>query len=77
MNSGDFFIINSIFNDGIAQLLSFTVSTVLKTLNHFFMNQFITEHRNTFSLTTTKIKDNDLVSFNPHKEWQIKDDTIY
>ena len=43
----------------------------LTTLNHLFLNQFITEHRNTFSLTTTS-RDFVSVSFTHITEWQIK-----
>ena len=48
----------------------------LTTLNHLFMNKFITENRDTFTLTKTS-RDNVSVSFTHITEWQIKDDTIY
>ena len=44
-------------------------------LNHLFLNQFITEHRDTFSLTK-KSRDNVSLSFTHITEWQIKEDTI-
>ena len=40
----------------------FLIVASLTTLNHLFLNQFITEHRNTFSLTKTS-RDNVSVSF--------------
>ena len=43
----------------------------LTTLNHLFMNKFITENRDTFTLTKVS------VSFTHITECQIKDDTIY
>ena len=53
-------------------MLLFLALASLTILNHLFLNQFITEHRNTFSS-----RDNVSVSFTHITEWQIKDDTIY
>ena len=55
-------------------MLLFLALASLTTVNHLFRNQFITEHRDTFSLTK---KINVSVSFIHITEWQIKDDTIY
>ena len=57
-------------------ILLFLVLASLTTLNHLFLNKFITEHRDTFR--STKISwDNVSVCFNHLTERQIKDDTIY
>ena len=57
-------------------MLLFLAFTSLTALNHLFLNQFITEHRDTFSSTKTS-RDNVSVGFTDIKECQIKDDTIY
>ena len=57
-------------------ILLFLALASLTTLNHLFMNQFIMEHRDTFSLTN-KIKENVSVSFTHIPEWQIKDGTVH
>ena len=57
-------------------MLLFLALASLTTFNHLFLNQFITERRNTFSLTKTS-RDNVSVSFTHIAELQIKDDTIY
>ena len=57
-------------------MLLFLALASLTTLNHVFLNQFITKHRDTFS--STKISRDDVsVSFTHITECHIKDDTIY
>ena len=57
-------------------LFLFLALASLTSLNHLFMNQFITEHRDTFSLTK-EIKGQCFGEFYPHNRMAIKDDTIY
>ena len=49
-------------------MLLFLAIAGLTTINHLFLNQFITEHRNTFSLTKKKknIKGQCFGEFYPH-----------
>ena len=56
-------------------MLLFLALGSLTTLNHLFLNQFITEHRDTFSLTK-KSRGNASMSFTHITEWQIKDDNV-
>ena len=46
-------------------MLLFLALASLTTINHLFLNQFITEHRNTFSLTKN-IKGQCFGEFYPH-----------
>ena len=68
--------INAMFQIIFISMLSFLALVSLSTLSLLFFNQFITEHRDTFSSTKTSM-DKALVSFTHITEWQIKDDTIY
>ena len=56
-------------------MLLFLALASLTTLNHLFLNQFITEHTDTFSLTKTS-RYNVWVSFTHITVWQIKDDNV-
>ena len=51
-------------------MLLFLALASLTTHNHLLINQFITQHRNTFSLAK-KSRDTVLVGFTHRKEWQI------
>ena len=58
-------------------MLLFLALASLTTLNHLFLNQFITEHTDTFSLTkTSRYNVSVSVSFTHITEWQIKDDNV-
>ena len=60
--------INAMFKIIFIFMLLFLALASLTTINHLFLNQFITEHRNTFSLTKKKnIKGQCFVELYPHK----------
>ena len=61
--------INAMFKIIFIFMLLFLALTGLTTINHLFVNQFIKEHRNTFSLTKKTSRDNVSVSFNHVTEW--------
>ena len=57
--------INAMFKIIFIFMLLFLALASLTTINHLFLNQFITEHRNTFSLTKN-IKGQCSGEFYPH-----------
>ena len=60
--------INAMFKIIFIFMLLFLALAGLTTINHLFLNHFITEHRNTSSLTKN-IKENVSVSFTHITEW--------
>ena len=61
--------INAMFKIIFIFMLLFLALASLTTINHLFLNQFITEHRNTFSLTKKTSRDNVSLSFTHITEW--------
>ena len=57
--------INAMFKIIFIFMLLFLALASMTTINHLFLNQFITEHRNTFSLTKN-IKGRCFGEFYPH-----------
>ena len=57
--------INAMFKIIFIFMLLFLALASLTTINHLFLNQFITEHRNAFSLTKN-IKGQCFCEFYPH-----------
>ena len=67
--------INAMFKIIFIFMLLFLALASLTTLNHLFLDQFITEHTDTSSLTKIS-RDNVSVSFTDITKWQIKDDNV-
>ena len=61
--------INAMFKIIFIFLFLYLALASLTSINHLFKNQFITEHRDTFSLTK-KSRDNVSVSSTHITEWQ-------
>ena len=57
-------------------LLFFPALASLTTLNHLFLDKFITEHRDTFN-SKTNFKGQCIGEFTPITKCKIKDNNIY